>query len=86
MEQQAGPFFIDFLFIYLSTVAQTGQFRVFASLSTDYAVALRYCGVSVLFSVVFSGYLLPVDKLISDVPWVGWIAVCRVSSMLSHIG
>lgn len=73
---QAGPFFIDFLFIYMCTIAMTGQFRVFASVSTDFEVALRYCGVSVLFSIVFSGYLLSVDKLMSDVPWVGWIAVC----------
>lgn len=54
----------------------TGQFRLFAAVSTDFAVALRYCGVSVLCCIVFSGYLLSVDKLISDVPWVGWIAVC----------
>lgn len=61
----------------MCTIAMTGQFRVFASVSTDFEAALRYCGVSVLFSIVFSGYLLSVDKLMSDVPWVGWIAVCQ---------
>jgi ATP-binding cassette subfamily G (WHITE) protein 2 (SNQ2) len=37
-------------------------------------VALRYCGVSVLFCIVFGGYVLSVDKMIQDVPWVGWLA------------
>lgn len=63
----------------------TGQFRLFAAISPDFAVALRYCGVSVLCYIVFSGYLLSVDKLISDVPWVGWIAVCVPNIRLSYI-
>lgn len=53
----------------------TAQFRVFAGLSNNFEVALRYCGVSVLFCIVFGGYVLSVDKMIQDVPWVGWIAV-----------
>jgi ATP-binding cassette subfamily G (WHITE) protein 2 (SNQ2) len=71
---QAGPFFIDFLFIYTCTVCLTAQFRVFAALSNNFEVALRYCGVSVLFCIVFGGYVLSVDKMIQDVPWVGWLA------------
>lgn len=68
----------------MCTVAMTGQFRLFAAVSTDFAVALRYCGVSVLCCIVFSGYLLSVDKLISDVPWVGWIAVRAPNIRLSY--
>ncbi|KAJ5162495.1 hypothetical protein N7492_007887 [Penicillium capsulatum] len=71
---EAGPFFIDCLFIFTCTVCLTSQFRVFAALSTNFEVALRYSGVSVLFCVVFGGYVLSVDKMIQDVPWVGWIA------------
>lgn len=48
---------------------------MFAAASSNFEVALRYCGVSVLFCIVFGGYVLSVDKLIEDVPWVGWIAV-----------
>lgn len=44
-------------------------------MSSNFEVALRYCGVSVLFCIVFGGYVLSVDKMIQDVPWVGWIAV-----------
>ncbi|KAJ5369504.1 hypothetical protein N7509_014116 [Penicillium cosmopolitanum] len=74
LRSDAGPFFIDFLFIYTCTVCLTAQFRVFAAMSSNFEVALRYCGVSVLFCIVFGGYVLSVDKMIQDVPWVGWIA------------
>jgi hypothetical protein len=30
-----------------------------------------------MLCVVFGGYVLSVDKMIADVPWVGWIAVCN---------
>ncbi|THC93033.1 hypothetical protein EYZ11_007487 [Aspergillus tanneri] len=74
LKSNAGPFWIDFLFIYLCTICLTAQFRLFAAASSNFEVALRYCGVSVLFCIVFGGYVLSVDKLMKDVPWVGWIA------------
>lgn len=58
----------------MSTICLTAQFRVFAALSQNFEVALRYCGVSVMFCIVFGGYVLSVDKMIQDVPWVGWLA------------
>lgn len=61
----------------MSTICLTSQFRVFAALSSDFEVALRYCGVSVLLCTVFGGYVLSIDKMIQNVPWVGWIAVSR---------
>ncbi|KAK1148424.1 hypothetical protein N8T08_009427 [Aspergillus melleus] len=74
LKADAGSFWIDLLFIYLCTICLTAQFRLFAAASSNFEVALRYCGVSVLFCIVFGGYVLSVDKLIEDVPWVGWIA------------
>ncbi|KAJ5772773.1 hypothetical protein N7457_007669 [Penicillium paradoxum] len=74
LRTEAGPFFILILFIYMSTICLTAQFRVFAALSPNFEVALRYCGVSVVFCIVFGGYVLSVDKMIQDVPWVGWLA------------
>ncbi|KAJ5112926.1 hypothetical protein N7456_001460 [Penicillium angulare] len=74
LRPEAGPFFIDFLFIYMDTICLTAQFRVFAALSPNFEVALRYCGVSVLFCIVFGGYVLSIDNMIKEVPWVGWIA------------
>lgn len=84
MIEQAGPFFIDFLFIYTCTVCMTSQFRVFAGVSQSFEVALRYCGVSILLCVVFGGYVLSIDKMIQDVPWVGWIAVSAMSLGLGN--
>ncbi|PGH03704.1 hypothetical protein AJ79_07286 [Helicocarpus griseus UAMH5409] len=51
----------------------TSQFRLFAAFS-NFEVALRYCGVIFLIAITYSGYLLPLNRLISQVPWVGWIA------------
>ncbi|KAF7158494.1 hypothetical protein CNMCM6106_005088 [Aspergillus hiratsukae] len=74
LKASAGSFWIDFLFIYLCTICLTAQFRLFAAASSNFEVALRYSGVSVLFCIVFGGYVLSVDKLMNNVPWVGWIA------------
>ncbi|GKZ38311.1 hypothetical protein AbraIFM66950_010441 [Aspergillus brasiliensis] len=74
LKSDAGAFFIDFLFIYTCTICLTSQFRLFAAVSPNFEVALRYCGVSVLFCIVFGGYVLSIDRMIEDAPWVGWIA------------
>lgn len=59
----------------MCTVCLTAQFRLFAAFSSNFEVALRYSGASVLFCIIFAGYTLSIDKLIGDVPWVGWLAV-----------
>lgn len=50
-------------------------------MSSNFEIALRYCGVSVLFCIVFGGYVLSVDKMIQNVPWVGWLAVSLDSNL-----
>ncbi|KAL4961889.1 putative ABC multidrug transporter [Aspergillus stella-maris] len=74
LKADAGAFFIDFLFIYMCTISLTAQFRFFAAASSNFEVALRYTGFLVLLCIVFGGYVLSVDKMMADVPWVGWIA------------
>ncbi|KAL4814418.1 ABC-2 type transporter-domain-containing protein [Aspergillus spinulosporus] len=74
LKTDAGAFFIDFLFIYMCTISLTAQFRLFAAASSNFEVALRYTGFLVLLCIVFGGYVLSVDKMMADVPWVGWIA------------
>ncbi|KAL4783892.1 ABC-2 type transporter-domain-containing protein [Aspergillus varians] len=74
LKPDAGSFFIDFLFIYMCTISSTAQFRLFAAASSNFEVALRYTGFVVLLCIVFGGYVLSVDKLMADVPWVGWMA------------
>ena len=53
----------------------TAQFRFIGAISPNFEVALRYCGVLLLLYVVFGGYLIDVDNLLSNVPWFGWILV-----------
>ncbi|KAL5334955.1 ABC-2 type transporter-domain-containing protein [Aspergillus crustosus] len=74
LKLDAGAFFIDFLFIYMCTISLTANFRLFAAASANFEVALRYTGFVVLLCIVFGGYVLSVDKMMADVPWVGWIA------------
>ncbi|EQL32031.1 ATPase [Blastomyces dermatitidis ATCC 26199] len=73
LKMEASAFFIFFLISYLHTICYTSQFRLFASFSS-FEVALRYCSVGFLIAITYSGYLLPLNRLISQVPWVGWIA------------
>ncbi|KAL4878228.1 ABC-2 type transporter-domain-containing protein [Aspergillus karnatakaensis] len=74
LKVDAGAFFIDYLFIYMCTICLTANFRIFAAASANFEVALRYTGFVVLLCIVFGGYVLSVDKMLADVPWVGWIA------------
>lgn len=53
----------------------TAQYRLFAAVSPSFEVAIRYAGVSVLICIIYGGYVLSVGRLISGVPWVGWLAV-----------
>ncbi|PGH26822.1 hypothetical protein AJ80_01401 [Polytolypa hystricis UAMH7299] len=73
LQMKPGSFFLYFLFSYIFAVAQTSQFRMFASFS-NFEVALRYSGLTFVIAITFSGYLLPFGHLITQVPWVGWLA------------
>lgn len=66
--------------MYITAVACTSEFRVFAAISPSFEVALRYCGIVMLIAIIYSGYLIPLDNLIANVPWVGWLAVSPPSS------
>lgn len=49
-------------------------YRTLGAGSRRLEVALRFCGVYILISVIFGGYLRSVERLVHDVPWVGWLA------------
>lgn len=66
----------------MCTISLTAQFRLFAAASSNFEVALRYTGFIVLLCIVFGGYVLSVDKMLADVPWVGWIAVSSTFGQL----
>ncbi|KAH7115454.1 ABC-2 type transporter-domain-containing protein [Dactylonectria estremocensis] len=70
---EASSFFAVLSAIFLCTMAYTASFRVFAAVSPHLEVALRYCGIFTLVTMACGGYLRPIDRLMSDVPWVGWL-------------
>lgn len=53
----------------------TAQFRFIGAISPNFEVAIRYCGVLLMLYIVFGGYLISIDNLLSNVPWFGWILV-----------
>ena len=75
---QFGAYFTFLLFNYVVTIQLTGLYRMFASFSPTYEVAIRYCGLTVLIYIVFGGYTLPVQTLISHAPWFGWLSVSLI--------
>ncbi|KFY68490.1 hypothetical protein V498_10627, partial [Pseudogymnoascus sp. VKM F-4517 (FW-2822)] len=74
MQQLPGPFFIFILFIYLISICMTAQYRFIGSMSPNFEVALRYCGVMLLIYIMWGGYVISGENLMSQVPWFGWIS------------
>jgi len=72
---QAGPFFLFLFSVFFSAMAFTTAFRVFSALSPRLEVAFRYAGVYLQIGIACGGYIRSLDRLIADVPWVGWLAV-----------
>ena len=68
-----GAFFIFLSAVFLVTMVYTASYRVFGAASPHLEVALRYCGLLLLVTMALGGYLRPIDRLISEVPWVGWL-------------
>lgn len=67
-------------------MAFTACYRAFGAGSQRLEVALRFCGLLLLISMVFGGYLRSVDRLLQDVPWVGWLAVSDVAYGFTESG
>ncbi|KFY17638.1 hypothetical protein V491_04960 [Pseudogymnoascus sp. VKM F-3775] len=74
MQQLPGPFFTFVLFIYLTSICMTAQYRFIGSMSPNFEVALRYCGVLLLIYIIWGGYVISGENLMSQVPWFGWIS------------
>ena len=78
---QPGAFFTYTAAIILSAMAFTTFYRVFAAASSRLEIALRYCGLLLLTVMVCGGYVRPINRLISEVPWLGWLAVSASASI-----
>lgn len=76
---QAGAFFGYAFATFFAAMAYTAFYRVFGAASPRIEIALRYCGLLLLVAMVCGGYVRSVDRLMADVPWVGWLAVRSTS-------
>ncbi|KAI6778376.1 uncharacterized protein J7T54_000494 [Emericellopsis cladophorae] len=74
MRMDAGAFFIFLSSTFLCAMGFTASYRVFGALSPQLEVALRYCGVYLIIAIACGGYVRSVERMIADVPWVGWLA------------
>ena len=75
---QPGAFFTFTAAIAISAFTFTIFYRVFAAASSRLEIALRYCGLLLLTVMVCGGYVRPINRLVSEVPWLGWLTVGHV--------
>ncbi|KAJ9614719.1 ATP-binding cassette transporter snq2 [Knufia peltigerae] len=73
LDVEAGKFFINLLFVYVSTICITALYRMFASLSPSIDDAVRFSGTALNLLLIFVGYTIPMRTLTSDVIWFGWL-------------
>jgi ATP-binding cassette subfamily G (WHITE) protein 2 (SNQ2) len=73
LDVQAGKFFINLLFVFVSTLSITALYRMFASLSPTIDDAVRFSGLALNLLLIFVGYIIPKRSLTSDVIWFGWL-------------
>ena len=73
LDVTASKFFIYFLFVYTTTFCITTVYRMFAALSPTIDDAVRFAGIALNLLVLFVGYVIPKQTLISDSIWFGWL-------------
>ncbi|KAJ6142049.1 hypothetical protein N7497_011148 [Penicillium chrysogenum] len=73
LDVTASKFFIYFLFVYTTTFCITSLYRMFAALSPTIDDAVRFSGIALNLLILFVGYVIPKQNLISDSIWFGWL-------------
>jgi len=66
----ASQFFISLLFLFILTMTMYAMFRAVGALVGSLDIATRITGVLIQALVVYTGYLIPPQKMH---PWFGWI-------------
>ena len=73
LDVTVSKFFIFFLFVYTNTICITALYRMFAALSPTIDDAVRFSGIGLNLLIIFVGYVIPKQSLISDSIWFGWL-------------
>ena len=72
LDRTASKYFINILFIYITTLCITALYRMFAALSPSIDDAVRFSGISLNLLVIYTGYVIPKPDLLSQKIWFGW--------------
>ncbi|GAD91436.1 ABC drug exporter AtrF [Paecilomyces variotii No. 5] len=73
LDVDVSKFWIYALFVYTNTFCITALYRMFAALSPTIDDAVRFSGIALNLLIIFVGYVIPKQTLISDSIWFGWI-------------
>lgn len=73
LDVEASKFFIYLLFVYLSTICITALYRMFAALSPTIDDAVRFSGIALNLLIIYTGYVIPKQTLVSKYIWFGWL-------------
>ncbi|KAK4157423.1 hypothetical protein C8A00DRAFT_11755 [Chaetomidium leptoderma] len=74
LDLHPGKFFIQLLFMYVTTFCITSMYRMLASMSPSMDDAVRFSGMALNLLVIYTGYAISKPVLLSQKIWFGWIA------------
>jgi len=69
----ASQFFINLLFLWITTMVMYSFFRSLGALCKSLDVATRLTGVAIQVIIVYTGYLIPPQKMHPWFKWLIWI-------------
>lgn len=73
LQRTASQFFISLLILWLLTMTMYAFFRAVGALVSSLDVATRITGVAIQALVVYTGYLIPPQKMHPWFSWLRWI-------------
>ncbi|KAL2166769.1 hypothetical protein VTG60DRAFT_2167 [Thermothelomyces hinnuleus] len=74
LDLNPGKFFIQLLFMYITTFCITAMYRMLAAMSPTMDDAVRFSGMALNLLVIYTGYVIAKPVLLSQKIWFGWIA------------
>jgi len=72
LDLHPGKFFIQLLFMYITTFCITALYRMLASMSPSIDDAVRFAGMALNLLVIYTGYVISKPVLLSQKIWFGW--------------
>ncbi|KAJ2356592.1 ATP-binding cassette transporter snq2, partial [Coemansia sp. RSA 2611] len=73
LERTAAQFFVFMLYLFLGCLCLTAFFRLIGNISPNVDIAHTLSGVSLLFMILYVGYLIPPQSMHGYFKWIYWI-------------